>query len=487
MTLRRFLCCLIASVAIMSSYGPVAQAQQVGPESPICLARTRPPSVGLRLLSEERSGRVVHLRLLSKAMGKEARFGGPGEQPVNVLLPVNYDGSGRRRYPVVYLLHGFSGSYAWDLPVESIVGRRQVILVMPDDGYNGAYTDWYGRVAGDPTPGEPPAWETYHLKELVPFIDRHFPTLGTREGRAIAGISSGGGGAMKYAARRPDLFVAAGSMSGALNITQDYPIYPSVDLGLNSTSLVPGTASPSHCKFGDPYTQQVVWENSNPFYLASNLRGVSLWLTSGDGGDGVEDYIRRMNEWFVAKLDRLHLPYTNTFRPGTHSAPLWIEDLKRFLPWVMQRFEHPSPRPRMFSYRGMSYDLRPWGWRFEHPKRVKEFTYIDNVSAGGFTVTGGGGLFVRTAGLYAPGARYVVEGAAGGGPVMIRAGSDRSLAFEVDLGQDHETQQYRFECACWNDMDSRSGLVDLFGDDPEMRDRWVTRIVRIRRLIGRPS
>lgn len=197
-------------------------------------------------------------------------------------------------------------------------------------------------------------------------------------------------------------------MSGALNITQDYPFYPTFDQAIGPVTLIPGTGPASMCKFGDPYTQQVFWEDNNPFYFASNLHGVDLWLSSGDGGDGVEDYIRRMNIWFIGALERAEIPYTNTFRPGTHSLTYWIDDLEDFIPWVTSRFAAPSATPTTFSYRGMSNDLGAWGWSFQASKQVKEFTYIDDVSIDGFTISGGGDVAVETASLYEPGTAYAI-------------------------------------------------------------------------------
>ena len=48
---------------------------------------------------------------------------------------------------------------------------------MPDDGYDGSYSDWYGLIDG--ATGPVPAWETFHVRELIPFIDSHYPTMPT--------------------------------------------------------------------------------------------------------------------------------------------------------------------------------------------------------------------------------------------------------------------------------------------------------------------
>ena len=60
-----------------------------------------------------------------------------------------------------------------------------------------------------------PRWETFHIDQLIPWIDHNLRTVADRRGRAIAGLSQGGFCSMSYAARHPDLFGVALSFSGA--------------------------------------------------------------------------------------------------------------------------------------------------------------------------------------------------------------------------------------------------------------------------------
>ena len=116
--------------------------------------------------------------------------------------------------PVLYLLHGAdSDDTSWTRfgDAERITARAPMIVVMPDGGAHGWYTDWYEGAA----PVQP-RWETYHVAELVPWIDATYRTIAARRGRAIAGLSMGGYGALSYAARHPGTFAAAASFSGAL-------------------------------------------------------------------------------------------------------------------------------------------------------------------------------------------------------------------------------------------------------------------------------
>jgi S-formylglutathione hydrolase FrmB len=79
----------------------------------------------------------------------------------------------------------------------------------------GWYSDWKGETDGHFAP----QWETYHITQLVPFIDANFNTIKNRSGRAIAGASMGGFGALKYAGRFPGVFSAVGSFSGGTDLS----------------------------------------------------------------------------------------------------------------------------------------------------------------------------------------------------------------------------------------------------------------------------
>lgn len=85
-----------------------------------------------------------------------------------------------------------------------------MIIVCPD----GAYGSWYLDSPIDPDF----QYETYIAIELVNWIDKNYPTIPSRTGRAITGLSMGGHGALYLAFRHQDIFGAAGSMSGGVDI-----------------------------------------------------------------------------------------------------------------------------------------------------------------------------------------------------------------------------------------------------------------------------
>ncbi|HEX2532399.1 MAG TPA: alpha/beta hydrolase-fold protein, partial [Chitinophagaceae bacterium] len=127
-----------------------------------------------------------------------------------VIRPDNY--AQVKELPVVYLLHGYSGSYAdWITKAggfEKAADRYGMLIVCPDGGYG----SWYWDSPVDPAF----RYETYVSDELVKWVDGRYKTIRNRSGRAITGLSMGGHGALYLAIRHQDVFGAAGSMSGGV-------------------------------------------------------------------------------------------------------------------------------------------------------------------------------------------------------------------------------------------------------------------------------
>lgn len=127
----------------------------------------------------------------------------------NLILPGDY-ASSERRFPVLYLLHGYTGHYDdWTklTGVANYAAEYEEIVVMPE-GENGWYVNNYA--------DRKLRWEDYVILDLIPYVDEHYRTVAARNGRAIAGLSMGGYGAMKLGLKYPQLFAAVASLSGAL-------------------------------------------------------------------------------------------------------------------------------------------------------------------------------------------------------------------------------------------------------------------------------
>lgn len=145
-------------------------------------------------------------------------IGDSPDRPVTVYLPPSYDREPARRYPVVYLLHGFGGNnilYTQPalptnivLPAERAfaAGAREMILVVPSaaNAFGGSMYSC-SAATGD--------WESFIARDLVDYIDGHYRTVPDRTGRGLAGHSMGGYGAFRIGMKRPDVFSSLYSLS----------------------------------------------------------------------------------------------------------------------------------------------------------------------------------------------------------------------------------------------------------------------------------
>jgi S-formylglutathione hydrolase FrmB len=131
-----------------------------------------------------------------------------------VIQPTNQSQlNSQERYPVVYLLNGYDGNYAqWTKTAPQLAKTAddlKMIFVYPDGGKSSWYFD-------SPTDSSM-QYESYIIKELVPYVDANFPTKANPKSRAITGLSMGGHGGLYLAIRHSDVFGAAGSTSGGFD------------------------------------------------------------------------------------------------------------------------------------------------------------------------------------------------------------------------------------------------------------------------------
>ena len=245
---------------------------------------------------------------------------------------------------MLWLLHGGFGSSAdWTTvgDAESLTAHLPMIVVMPDAGTGGWYTDWLrGTQEG------PQRWETFHLDELRPFIEARYQTRTDRDGRAIAGLSMGGFGAMSYAARHPDLFGFAASFSGAVDL-----LHPGIT-AIVTISPSPTKACGRHLRL--PVLEQPRWQEHNPVDLAANLRGSRsssepATANRGPHGGSVDPQeigVSQATATLHQRLDALGIPHLYVdYGPGAHSWPYWQDDLAATLPSITAFFARAQQLP----------------------------------------------------------------------------------------------------------------------------------------------
>jgi S-formylglutathione hydrolase FrmB len=296
---------------------------------------------------------------------------------VNVWLPDGYDGT--RRFPVLYLLHGGDGQYDFWLQsprendprgtiVPDLVGDFPAIIVMPDAGANGHYTNWWnGGRRGDP------GWERYHLDELIPLVERRLKVRRGRRFHAIAGFSLGGYGAAFYASQRPGYFGIAAALSARLSLR-------------NPLLHIPGQLDYA---LGDPLRQRFYWTGHDPLALVRNLRWTRMYVSAGDGralpgepsgpaNEIGENNLRRFSERFVRAARRAHVPITFRIERGSHNYDLSWRSFEGAFRWIEGALGRPLPeRPARWSYKTVAQRSNAFGFRFSFarpPTRLASFS-----------------------------------------------------------------------------------------------------------------
>lgn len=284
--------------------------------------------------------RTMDITIDSTALGHTAS--------ARVLLPRGFSSHSGGGWPVLYLLHGGLGRYVdWteNSRIADLARERDVLVVMPDGGSLGFYTDWW-----DHGVGSKPGWETFHLVELAQIIERG---LGGTTVRAVAGLSMGGFGVMSYAGRHPGFFRAAASFSGVLNTLHPTvePLFP----GLYATWVLQAFLAPLGYDplslFGDPVAQRDVWAAHNPADLVANLSGTKLFVSCGNGHVGpldppgtdpagllvqLEGALLLQNQEFIRRAGAIGLDLTtDLYGPGTHNWPYWARELEKAFPLLM--------------------------------------------------------------------------------------------------------------------------------------------------------
>ena len=216
-----------------------------------------------------------------------------------VTLPDNYQVNGPA-YPVLYLLHGWSGNFAgWLSEAPQLRAQAdlyQMIIVCPDGGYD----SWYLDSPVDSTV----RYDTYITKEVVGFIDYYYNTQKVRTGRAIAGLSMGGHGALTLAIKHIDLFGAAGSMAGGLELRT----FKKNDWRLQKV-------------LGDPNKHWENWENSSAVSLVprlKNRRDLAIMIDCG-----LDDFFLETNREMHRQLMEIDYPHEYIERPGEHNGAYW--------------------------------------------------------------------------------------------------------------------------------------------------------------------
>ena len=301
-------------------------------------------------VSEAPASEIKEILVESAALGRSL--------PVSIYRP---DGPAPASgWPVLYLLHGLNGCYRdWlslggvQKTLDQMIAARRIrpMLVVMPDGANSWYVD-------SAAVGGPGNYETAILDDLPKAIEQDFPVRRERGGRAIAGLSMGGFGALRLALKRPDRYVAVASLSGAIwqNMPADVLNGAKVRVGggdyflrVDPATIVSGIDRPPEGNhfgnaFGAPFDVKR-FNAANVFtLLAQQLRAnaelPAIYLTVGDH-DSHDLWRGSIALYETLMADGVNVDFRVT--DGDHVWALWRRSIEDALAFVDSKFIDTAP------------------------------------------------------------------------------------------------------------------------------------------------
>ena len=279
-----------------------------------------------------------------------------------VYLPASYAKDTARRYPVVYYLHGLSGTETdWaskgsiDVAADSLFdrGTPEMIIVLPD-GDDGWYTTWNAQIgfrtcadtvrteSSDRFCVQHQRYDDYIARDLVRFIDLKYRTINDPGRRGIAGLSMGGYGAVALALEHPDVFGAAASHSGVVS-----PLYigpkPFREPAKYATTFdeLRLAAVPFLGRYQMFWGEDLDrWRANDPASLAAALRRRGGRMPALSIDCGVDDPYVEQNRALHSELTRLQITHVYAEWPGAHTWRYWSTHVRESLAWMGQRIGH---------------------------------------------------------------------------------------------------------------------------------------------------
>jgi len=216
-------------------------------------------------------------------------------------------------YPVVYLLHGYGGNAkSWigikpNLP--EIADLNKMIIVCPD-GKN----SWYWDSPKDSSS----RYETFVSDELVKYVDTHYKTIAGKKGRAITGLSMGGHGALWLAFRHKDVYGAAGSSSGGVDI-RPFP-----------------TNWEMSKQLGEFAYNKKLWDEHTVINQIDKIENGDLAIIIDCGEN---DFFLNVNKDLHERLLGRKIDHDFITRPGVHEGPYWNNSIDYQLLFFKKFFE----------------------------------------------------------------------------------------------------------------------------------------------------
>ncbi|WP_290713358.1 MULTISPECIES: alpha/beta hydrolase-fold protein [Gordonia] len=337
---------------------PAAPAAPVPPPSPApkvpgAGASTPPPAPPVAAPQSVRvtktfwyTDRQVSLWVHSPAMNTDIQ--------VQLLLARDWWSRPTATFPQLTMLDGLraqddQNGWVINTNVVDFYKDKNLNVILPVGGESSFYTDWL-----QPDHGKNYQWETFLIKELPTIIERDWRST---EVRGVEGLSMGGTAAMMLAARNPGFYKFAASFSGILQLTS-LGMQPAIQFAMHDAG-----GYDSQKMFGLP--TNAAWREHDPYLLAEQLRGTSIYLSSGNGvvgphdkpsdipllatnysGVGLELLSRVTSQQFASELNRKGIPGQAVYRPsGTHTWPYWQFEMTQAWPQAASALGLAEDRP----------------------------------------------------------------------------------------------------------------------------------------------
>lgn len=261
------------------------------------------------------------LKLKSTILGKDVEF--------SLYLPPDYDKT-NQRYPVLYLLHGYSDDETgWTQfgEVKAIADRQlqmnemtEMIIAMPDGGVS-----WYINSADGKV-----KYEDFFIKEFIAYIDANYRTRAEKRYRGIAGLSMGGHGTLIMAMKHPDLFTTAAPLSAGIFTKEELINMP--DERWDAVFGSPFGKSKGEERITDHLTNNWILsivENGN----TDELKKVKYYIDCGD-----KDFLIKGNMALHALMIDKKIPHEFRVREGVHNWDYWRTALPEVFKFVSTSF-----------------------------------------------------------------------------------------------------------------------------------------------------
>ena len=262
------------------------------------------------------------LDIQSRILGQTVKY--------SIYLPEGYE-QGNRRYPVLYLLHGYSDNETgWTQygEVEHTIGKSlesgeatPMIIVMADAKVTWYMNDYAGKNR----------FEDFYIGEFIPFIDSTYRTRPSKQFRAIAGLSMGGYGSLLYATKHPDLFAACAPLSAAVWTEEEF-----INMEQKSYSSYFGDLLGKDLKgkdrVGAHYRKNSILDiigSTDP----AKLKTVRYYIDCGD-----DDFLIKGNMALHSLMIDKKIPHEFRVRDGGHTWTYWRTALPEVFKFITQSF-----------------------------------------------------------------------------------------------------------------------------------------------------